>query len=40
MPGVAVSVGVAVRPPGAGTSADQLLREADLAMYQTKRHAR
>ncbi|HEV2743222.1 MAG TPA: diguanylate cyclase [Rubrobacter sp.] len=40
MPGVAASVGVAVRPPGAGTSAGQLLREADLAMYQTKRHAR
>jgi len=37
---VAASVGVAVRPPGAGTSAGQLLREADLAMYQTKRHAR
>jgi diguanylate cyclase (GGDEF)-like protein/PAS domain S-box-containing protein len=40
MPGVAASVGVAVRPPGAGTSADQLLREADWAMYRTKRHAR
>jgi diguanylate cyclase (GGDEF)-like protein/PAS domain S-box-containing protein len=38
--GVAASVGVAVRPPGAGSSAGQLLREADLAMYQTKRHAR
>ena len=38
--GVAASVGVAVRRPGAGTSAGQLLREADLAMYQTKRHAR
>jgi diguanylate cyclase (GGDEF)-like protein/PAS domain S-box-containing protein len=40
MSSVAASVGVAVRPPGAGTSAGQLLREADLAMYQTKRHAR
>ena len=40
VPGVAASVGVAVRPPGAGSSAGQLLREADLAMYQTKRHAR
>ena len=40
VPGVAASVGVAVRPPGAGTSAGQLLREADLAMYRTKRHAR
>ncbi len=38
--GVAASVGVAVRPPGAGSSARQLLREADLAMYQTKRHPR
>ncbi len=38
--GVAASVGVAVRPPGAGSSAGQLMREADLAMYQTKRHAR
>ena len=38
--GVAASVGAAVRPPGAGTSAGQLLREADLAMYQKKRHAR
>ena len=38
--GVAASVGVAVRPPGVGTSAGQLLREADLAMYQTKRRAR
>jgi GGDEF domain-containing protein len=37
---VAASVGVAVRPPGAGSSAGQLLREADLAMYQTKRRAR
>ena len=40
VPSVAASVGVAVRPPGAGTSAGQLLREADLAMYQTKRRAR
>ena len=40
MSSVTASVGVAVRPPGAGTSAGQLLREADLAMYQTKRHAR
>ena len=38
--GVAASVGVAVRSPGTGTSAGQLLREADLAMYRTKRHAR
>ena len=38
--GVAASVGVAVRSPGAGSSAGQLLREADLAMYRTKRHAR
>ncbi len=40
VPGVAASVGVAVRNPGAGVSAGQLLREADLAMYQTKRCAR
>ena len=40
VPGVAASVGVAVRPPGAGSSAGKLLREADLAMYQTKRHTR
>ncbi len=37
---VVVSIGVAVRPPGEGTSAGQLLREADWAMYRTKRHAR
>jgi diguanylate cyclase (GGDEF)-like protein/PAS domain S-box-containing protein len=37
---VVASVGMAVRPPGAGTSADQLLREADWAMYRTKRCAR
>lgn len=37
---VVVSVGVAVRSPGAGTSADQLLREADWVMYRTKRCAR
>ena len=37
--GVAASVGVAVRPPGVRSSAGQLLREADLAMYQAKRHA-
>ena len=40
VPGVAASVGVAVRPPGAGTSAGQLLRKADSAMYQMKRCAR
>jgi diguanylate cyclase (GGDEF)-like protein/PAS domain S-box-containing protein len=40
VPSVAASVGVAVRPPGARSSAGQLLREADLAMYQTKRHPR
>jgi diguanylate cyclase (GGDEF)-like protein/PAS domain S-box-containing protein len=37
---VVASVGVAVRTPGAGTSADQLLREADWAMYRTKRCTR
>ncbi len=37
---VTASVGVAVRPPGAGTSAGQLLREADWAMYQKKGRAR
>lgn len=37
---VVASVGVAVRTPSAGTSADQLLREADWAMYRTKRCAR
>ena len=40
VPGLEASVGVAVRPPGVRSSAGQLLREADLAMYQTKRHAR
>ena len=37
---VTASVGVAVRSPGAGSSAGQLLREADWAMYQTKGRAR
>ena len=40
VPGLEASVGVAVRPPGVRSYAGQLLREADLAMYQTKRHAR
>ena len=37
---VVASVGVAVRASGEGTPAEQLLREADWAMYQAKRQAR
>ena len=40
VPSVVASVGIAVRPPRERTSAGQLLREADWAMYQKKRHAR
>jgi diguanylate cyclase (GGDEF)-like protein/PAS domain S-box-containing protein len=37
---VTASIGIALRSPGQNLSADQLLREADAAMYQAKRKGR
>ena len=37
---VTASIGIAIRSPGRDLSADQLLREADAAMYQAKRKGR
>jgi GGDEF domain-containing protein len=35
-----MSIGIATRPAGAGAETDELLRRADLAMYEVKRTGR
>jgi diguanylate cyclase (GGDEF)-like protein len=39
-PGLSLSIGIATRHPGSGEPVDEVIRRADLAMYQVKRRGR